>query len=118
MSEEQPTRRERLSKALKMNQQPKDRLWGVIYALIVLVISVGLITVVYSRSIQSSVARETVEGFERGSVYCMTIIGNPDRTFRLPSYCNKPEVIVHYPPEVCEELFQRFDLCSRDWEEG
>lgn len=116
MSDTQPSIKERVSDALKMGQEPKDRLWGAVYVLIVLVAIVGLLVVFTQNSTRNALDENTTLGFERGATYCMTVVVDGDRTFDLPNYCQRPEVVVHYPPEVCVEFFPDDGACSREWD--
>lgn len=118
MPDTKPTRLRRLFTALKMGQEPKDRLWAVIYVLIALVMLVGALIISHEVETQHTADTSTNMAFERGSVDCLSVIVDSDRTFQLPLYCQRSEVVVYYPPEVCDEFFHGSDLCGRDWEGG
>lgn len=118
MSDVEPTIRERIFESSKNDQEPRDRLWAAIYVLVVLVMVVGSITVVYSQATRDYLETNRVLGFERGSVECLSLIIDNDRRLQLPPYCHRSEVVVYYPPEVCDEFFHGSDLCGRDWEGG
>ncbi len=113
-----PTISQRVSRAGRQGQDPKDRLWAVVYVLIVLTLLVGLVVVVYSEAIRDAIDQEQELGFQRGSVDCLSVVVDNDRNFDLPPYCRRVEVLVFYPIEVCNTFFPRNADCSSNWEGG
>lgn len=118
MSDTQPTPARRTSAVLKEKQESENRLWTAVCVLILLVLLVGTAIVTYERSNQRDIATEINLGFQRGAVDCLSVIVDSKRDFQLPPYCRRPEVIVYYPPEVCDEFLRRSDECSREWDGG
>jgi hypothetical protein len=118
MNDGNSTKGARISEALRMGQEPKDRLWAVIYVLIVIVLLVGAITVIYAESTRNFLETGRSLGFERGAVDCLTIVVDNDRDFALPQYCQRAEVVVYYPPEVCDTYLPDLPVCGEGWEEG
>lgn len=111
------TRQGRVFKSLSMGQDPKDRLWAAIYALILLVIVVGMTSFLGNEQTQDTLSESRTQGFERGAVVCLTVVVDDDRAFAPPTYCKRPEVTAYYPPEVCAEFFDQSAACSEKWEE-
>lgn len=109
-AEDEESTRKRLSKALRMNQEPKDRIWSVIFAMAILVFILGGI-VVESRIYLS---REHTLGFERGAAYCLTVVVDNDRDFELPEYCKGPDLVIYYPEDVCSRFFPDSHICGSE----
>lgn len=116
MTDTEPTESKWRYKSPKARQEPAERLWAAVYALILLVVVVAITTVTYAQSHRRDLASETVLGFQRGAVNCMLVIVDNDREFQLPDYCERPEVIIYYPPEVCDAHFNRVNTCGEQWE--
>jgi hypothetical protein len=109
--------KERLVNAFEQEQEPKDRLWAAIFVLVGLVLLLGLITVLYHESTQSFQTEGRGLGYERGAIECQQNILDDDRVGGLPGYCGKPEVLVFYPPELCDEYFPTSTICGSQWTE-
>lgn len=107
--------RERIQKVAIQDQQPKDRLWGVIFVVAVLVFALGATTVLYSESIQNFLTNGRELGYERGAVECLQVVVDDDRDFELSGYCGKQQVIIYYPPTVCDEYFPGREDCGNKW---
>lgn len=107
--------RARIENVGKMHQQPKDRLWAAIFALVVLVLLVGGIVIVSSVKTKSFLNASRDFGHQRGAVECLQVVVDNDRDFGLPEYCSNPEVVVHYPPSVCHQFFPDIEACGTEW---
>lgn len=61
-----------------------------------------------SRDFAQAAVNETLAnraiGWERGAIDCLGLAVDNDRTFDLPDYCTRPEVLAFYPLEVCHVL--------------
>lgn len=117
MSDNRPSLNERLAVALRMGQDPVDRLWSAIYALVVIILLVGGITVVYAEETRHSHSDIRELGFQRGSVDCLSVVVDNDRTFGLPAYCRLDDIVIYYPPEICDSFFPDAESCGDEWEE-
>ena len=116
MPETHPTEHRWSLKSFRSGQDPNERLWAAIYALIILIVVVGVTTVAYARSTQRDIEENIDLGWHRGTVNCLLVIVDNDRKFQLPDYCEQTEIIVHYPPEICTAYFQRSAECGEKWE--
>lgn len=94
-----------------MGQEPIDRIWGIILALVIVVAASGLLSV--SNRLYMHESRRL--GYERGAVDCLSVIVYNDRDFFLPDYCQREELIIYYPPQVCKTFFEKRSGCSREW---
>lgn len=57
-------------------------------------------------------------GWQRGSVDCLELIVDDDRTFAMPPYCVRDEVVPWYPPDVCPILGSPAGCGERSDENG
>lgn len=113
--------RERIANVAKQDQQPKDRLWAAVFVLVILVIIVGAITVVTSRSLRSYLEDGRELADQRGAVNCVqTFIDNEwvELDYGLPAYCRLPQVFVHYPPAFCTQSLPLEPDCGSKWDDG
>lgn len=113
----------RISERLKADQEPRDRLWGAIIVLAVIAIIVGCIAFeAYQSSEAGNKALSDAQsvGFQRGAVDCLTVVVDNDRTFDIPDYCRRVEVIQWYPPQVCAAYFAdaAYGTCGGKWGTG
>lgn len=113
MENETRTVRERLRSVLRMNQEPEDRLWSIVIVLAVLVLGLGFLLV----DIRLYLAEGRQLSYERTATDCLEIIIDDDRDFDFPNNCYGPQVVVHYPPEVCAGYFVDYPTCGAEWEE-
>lgn len=102
----------RLKETFAARQTPADRLWAVVLVLSLLVVLIGAI-VIESR-IYTQGSRELDYG--RGAIDCLSVLVDEDRSFGTPPYCRLNEVVVYYPPAVCEEFFPQVAFCGYKWE--
>lgn len=113
--------RSRLSRVAKNHQEPKDRLWSTVIILMFITLLVGAISVFSWRASETGnqlvKAGQTI-GFQRGAVDCLTTVIDNDRTFEIPDYCRRGEVIQWYPPEVCIKFFSTNSVCGVKWGTG
>lgn len=108
--------RKRFTEEVKMGQQPTDRLWAAIAVLALIAILSGLVTVIYAETTRNFLEEGRRLGYERGAVECMQVVVDNDRTFDLPNYCRREDVVFYYPPEVCDEYFGGDSAdCGRLW---
>lgn len=71
-------------------------------ALILGMIVIALILTV-NRSVEETVENREFDT-ERGAVLCLNLLVNPEREFRLPTYCYTATVAEHYPSEACVQF--------------
>lgn len=107
---------DRLAKVASMHQQPKDRLWAAIAVLIVIALLSGGITAYYAERTIDFHQTDREAGDQRGAVDCLQVVIDDDRNFGLPSYCARPEIILYFPPEVCEVYFEGAASCGDRWQ--
>lgn len=117
MAHDDQSTREGLSERFKRGQEPTDRLWAAIFALVVLILLVGGLTVIYAEAARTYMEADRKIDYERGSVICMTVVLDNDRTFGLPPFCRRQEVIEFFQPEVCKEFFADNRVCGDRWTE-
>jgi hypothetical protein len=109
-TEAQPTLRQRVSKAAKMNQEPRDRMWGVIIVFGILILALGGIAI----EARLFLAEGHTLGYQRGAVDCLSLMVDNDREFKMPDYCLNPNVVVYYPAPVCDQYFDGDARCGRE----
>lgn len=113
--------RERLSDVAKMDQQPKDRLWGALAALAIMILVLGGIMMVSFTGLQNYLKDGRELADQRGAVNCIqTFIDNEwtELGYGLPDYCRLPQVFVHYPPALCERALPLERRCGTEWDDG
>lgn len=110
VGEGEPTIRERLVEASQMGQEPKDRMWAVIFVVSILVFALGGIMV--ETRMYLSEGRSL--SFQRGAVDCLTVILDDDRDFDLPNYCRDPSLVVYYPVSSCDKYFPDIPSCGAE----
>lgn len=115
MSEDDLSIKDRLVEASKMGQEPKDRLWAAIVALVLIVFVVGGVSIAYAEGTKTYLREEHDLAFQRGSVDCLQVVIDDDRNFGLPGYCGRHEVLIHFPPEVCDTYFPEEVDCGSRW---
>jgi hypothetical protein len=116
MSDTDPNILERLSEASKMKQEPKDRLWAAIYALVVIILLVGAIMVYYHETSMAFLREGRELAHERGAVGCMEVFIDDEWTEGLPAYCRDSDVYVHFSPKVCDRFLPDTPLCGSEWD--
>jgi hypothetical protein len=103
---------ERLSKASRMGQEPRDRLWSIVIVLAIVQLLLGGFLV----ETRLYLSEGRALSYERSAADCLDLIVDDDRDFSLPAICHNERVFVHYPPEVCETYFVADSTCSAEWE--
>lgn len=108
--EERSTFLARFSKAARMNQEPRDRMWGIIIVVTILVLALGALLA----ETRLFLTEGQTLGYQRGAVDCLILITDDDRRFELPDYCHNGNVVIYYPDIVCDEFFSEDERCGRE----
>ena len=98
-----------------MGQEPHDRLWAAVYVLIAIALLAGLTTIIYAENTRNFLEVAQELDYESSAILCMSVVVDNDRNFDIPRYCDNPEVVVHFPPEVCEVYFTEEATCGDKW---